>query len=44
MRMLLRDVTRSVRAADCWADLPHDDWLQTLRLAGWWETTRVTAG
>ena len=34
--MLLRDVTRSVRAADCWADLPHGDWLQTLRLAGWW--------
>ena len=34
--MLLRDVTRSVRAADCWADLPFEDWLQTLRLAGWW--------
>ena len=36
MRTLLRDVTRSVRAAETWADLPFEDWLLVLRGAGWW--------
>ena len=36
LRMMLRDMTRAVRAAERLSDLPIGDWQGTLRLVGWW--------